>query len=344
MSNNQYNLTYETDLNQGAKTAILPMLFLYDDSNAHVFTVKTTRDGKANSLAGASVHAYFMPSNSEECVYIAGSVDDNGYAVVSLSPACYAFIGRFSLVIRAEMDDAVTSIFRGEGYVGQSHTDAILDPGDALPSLAALEARIEALDAAKAPAGYGLGLPYGGNCPDCNTAVSNGWYNVTNTTANCPVVNGITHNVAVLFVKGRVSRIWQTISSYTGGIEAILQRHSFDSGAAWSEWEWVNPPMALGVEYRTTERWQGKPVYTMLVNLGEFANAGYVDTGINGYPLRCSANKPNGAAIPFINSSMDNAYTMYLALNRANYNIRVTMYGGSSASGTIYAQIWYYKA
>ena len=30
--------------------------------------------------------------------------------------------------------------------------------------------------------------------------------------------------------------------------------------------EWVNPPMILGVEYRTTERYQGKPVYVMSVN------------------------------------------------------------------------------
>lgn len=32
--------------------------------------------------------------------------------------------------------------------------------------------------------------------------------------------------------------------------------------------EWINPPMVLGEEYRTTERWNGKPVYTQLVNFG----------------------------------------------------------------------------
>lgn len=31
------------------------------------------------------------------------------------------------------------------------------------------------------------------------------------------------------------------------------------------EKEWYNPPLAIGTEYRTVERWQGKPVYTMLV-------------------------------------------------------------------------------
>ena len=32
--------------------------------------------------------------------------------------------------------------------------------------------------------------------------------------------------------------------------------------------EWLNPPMELGVEYRTTERWLGKVVYTKLFDYG----------------------------------------------------------------------------
>ena len=33
--------------------------------------------------------------------------------------------------------------------------------------------------------------------------------------------------------------------------------------------EWMNPPMELGVEYRTTERWNGEPVYTKVIRFGE---------------------------------------------------------------------------
>lgn len=36
----------------------------------------------------------------------------------------------------------------------------------------------------------------------------------------------------------------------------------------WSEWEWLNPPMNSGIEYRTTERYMGKPVYAKCVNYG----------------------------------------------------------------------------
>lgn len=50
-----------------------------------------------------------------------------------------------------------------------------------------------------------------------------------------------------------------------------VQMHKHDG--VWSEAEWVNPPMAPGAEYRTTERWNGKPVYTKLVALGTLPNA-----------------------------------------------------------------------
>jgi hypothetical protein len=33
-------------------------------------------------------------------------------------------------------------------------------------------------------------------------------------------------------------------------------------------WEWVNPPMDLGTEYRTTERYFSKPVYVKTINMG----------------------------------------------------------------------------
>lgn len=41
---------------------------------------------------------------------------------------------------------------------------------------------------------------------------------------------------------------------------------------AWQPLEYENPPMALGVEYRTTERWGGKPVYVKAVDCGELPN------------------------------------------------------------------------
>ena len=41
-----------------------------------------------------------------------------------------------------------------------------------------------------------------------------------------------------------------------------------DTDKGWQPWEYVNPPMAAGVEYRTTERYLGKPVYVKVVDFG----------------------------------------------------------------------------
>ena len=38
--------------------------------------------------------------------------------------------------------------------------------------------------------------------------------------------------------------------------------------------EWVNPPMMIGIEYRTTERYLGKPVYVKVVNFGNYPTSG----------------------------------------------------------------------
>lgn len=68
------------------------------------------------------------------------------------------------------------------------------------------------------------------------------------------------------------------------------------------ETEWFNPPMALGVEYRTTERWNGSAVYTMAVDFGALPNnteksksalAAYLNVfDIRGYAVSGSYNVP----------------------------------------------------
>lgn len=49
----------------------------------------------------------------------------------------------------------------------------------------------------------------------------------------------------------------------TNGLWRMLK----DNGK-WQPVEWINPPMVLGTEYRTTERYLGKPVYVKTVNTG----------------------------------------------------------------------------
>lgn len=52
--------------------------------------------------------------------------------------------------------------------------------------------------------------------------------------------------------------------------------------------EWINPPMSLGVPYRTTERHNGKAVYRKLINFGDFPQS--TDKDVNS---EIDANKYN---------------------------------------------------
>ena len=45
------------------------------------------------------------------------------------------------------------------------------------------------------------------------------------------------------------------------------------TAGVWYPWEYLNPPMELGVEYRTTERYLGKPVYVRLHDFGALPNS-----------------------------------------------------------------------
>ena len=50
------------------------------------------------------------------------------------------------------------------------------------------------------------------------------------------------------------------------------KRYGSDSAGQWNPLEYINPEMKLGIEYRTTERYLGKPVYVKVVDFGAMPN------------------------------------------------------------------------
>ena len=78
------------------------------------------------------------------------------------------------------------------------------------------------------------------------------------------------------------------------------------------EWEWINPPMVSGVEYRTTERCMGKPVYTKIVSFGGLPNATskyiewYPDSGTVAYVISAVAVSSGGSVLNVVDSANPN--------------------------------------
>lgn len=120
-----------------------------------------------------------------------------------------------------------------------------------------------ALDTGKAPAGFGLGEVTAKDLSDANRAVESGYYQCSQ---NVPApgwwyVHCISQNNES---KTQYAFSVEAASGITRG--TVCKRYM--NAGTWGEWEYINPPMRLGVEYRTTERYLGKPVYVKLVNCG----------------------------------------------------------------------------
>lgn len=111
---------------------------------------------------------------------------------------------------------------------------------------------------------------------DLNERMDNGWYSWSymDKPANAPGTSG-TNYMSVMRVSGSGTVCVQELfdASDSDDSNTAMRRVIYGTTVA-VPWEWVNPPMNPGVEYRTTERHRGAPVYAMLVNCGTLPNTG----------------------------------------------------------------------
>lgn len=163
----------------------------------------------------------------------------------------------------AEDGDAVSLDYANRSYRASSWTPSAAEVG-------------------AAPDGYGLGdiAPYKtiATTEQLDNCRSAGFYRYGITGSN---LAGVGFNFGSL----TVYPIWtdgcvQEVRPMNGN--CMIRRFFFRD--VWSAWEVDNPPMASGVEYRTTERWRGKVVYKKLVDFGSLpANASSgVPVGVSG--------------------------------------------------------------
>ena len=135
----------------------------------------------------------------------------------------------------------------------------------------------------------------------------------------------------------------------TNGLWRMLK----DNGN-WQPVEWINPPMTLGTEYRTTERYLGKPVYTKVVNCGNLPDGttaevahGIANVGIVVGAQAIASNSDTGfnglVYLPSIyNGSLTDQWTVYLA--GVDYQKIRIFCGGGLAGRPVYVTMRYTKA
>ena len=124
-----------------------------------------------------------------------------------------------------------------------------------------------------APGGFGLGndATLISADTDLNSITKNGWYQFVNSPLHAPTLNqdGWNSEYSYMFVSNRNSEnCTQIIFCGNQTVTSGAQIKRVNIASEWQPWEWLNPPMLLGIEYRTTERYLGKPVYVKLVDCG----------------------------------------------------------------------------
>ena len=153
----------------------------------------------------------------------------------------------------------------------------------------------------------------------------------------------------------------------TSGMPAMWLCQRDTSGTAWTGWqqtdmvttvdtypgcyfrqlpngeiEWLNPPMDLNFEYRTTERWKGKPVYCKVIETTEIpASSGTkrVELGIDYSKIvrdHCFAsNVTNINSLPYADSS-GNSLTVRILGTGLFFVASSDAFSGYTATLTLY--------
>lgn len=107
--------------------------------------------------------------------------------------------------------------------------------------------------------------------------------------------------------------------------------------------EWINPPLVPGVEYRTTERFTERPVYTKFVQLGVAASGQSIvqwheDSAAS--PIRHTARFYT-QTLPLISS--DGTHTTEVRLVGTDAYIFCVENWVITSGAPIWLQVWYYK-
>lgn len=150
---------------------------------------------------------------------------------------------------------------------------------DAAQSLTDTQKRQARGNIGAAPDGFGLGgsATLLTSADNLDALMKNGWfyYNTSNAPqGTLPTALAFYATLVCVSATGNtcVQEAYDPTDSTLHG--TVLRRtvYGLGAGAQIYPWEWVNPPMQLGVEYRTTERYLGKPVYVKTVNFGALPN------------------------------------------------------------------------
>lgn len=128
-----------------------------------------------------------------------------------------------------------------------------------------------------------------------------------------------------------------------GGLWRMIKK-----SGTWGDPEWINPPMKLGIEYRTTERHLGQPVYCKVLEVSPITDGGTITIEAV-QTLRTSVcevvSVGNFIPVPQVpfqmtSSSLPSSYGMAYYMN---VNVIVFVRGANNGSSKAVVTVYYTK-
>lgn len=229
-----------------------------------------------------------------------------------------------------------------EGPVGGSSNFVRYDAAQPLTDAQKQQARA---NIAAAPDGFGLGgsATLLTSADNLDALMKTGWFYYN--TSNAPqgtLPTALAFYATLVHVSAAGNTCMQEAYDPTDSTlhGTVLRRtvYGLGAGAQIYPWEWVNPPMQLGVEYRTTKRYLGKPVYVKVVDCGNLPASGLknIAHGIaNCKPIHVYGEMSNGNTLPY---AVGTSY--YISADGTYIQIYVT---GDLSNQTVKATIKYTK-
>lgn len=235
--------------------------------------------GKANAYPAATVEdAGKVPVVQDDGTIDwgeGGGSDTNLAPVESTSTASQAYAVNSFLIYNGQLYRVTAAIAQGDTLTVGTNIEAA-DAGTYLAMVASANA---VASAGVAPGGFGLGgavRAFALN-DDLDSFTQTGWYGTTSNNISRSLLHAppnITfYETMMLHETINSNYMRQTFVDLLSGVYAIRVKRG-----TWEPWEFVNPPLITGTEYRTTERFNGKPVYT------QYKSVHAMETGAKTYP------------------------------------------------------------
>lgn len=141
----RFDYWLETDLAKPNKVRAAQGVVFSQDAMANRIGVRVRDDGQPASLSG-TVQGYVLRAD-DATVLIQGSLSGSE-AWIDLPESAYAVPGPIQVAIRLTSGSEKTVIGACTGYVLRTSTDTIVDPGQVIPSIDDILAKLDEMDAA----------------------------------------------------------------------------------------------------------------------------------------------------------------------------------------------------